>query len=108
MPIAGWIAARTMRLLLRDRGGLLPHAGDGLPPSIASRAELAPAFRRSRRESGRPTVAAHWSTTLSISTSDSKAPHRLSAESSSTAPGSDRVAQDRNACPFFPSFLGRR
>src|SRR6516165_5201074 len=79
MPIAGWIAARTMGLLLRDLGGLLPHAGDGFPPSIASRAELAPDFRRSRRESGRPTVAAHWSARLPISTSDSKAPHRLSA-----------------------------
>src|SRR3954468_5245448 len=81
MPIAGWIAARTMGLLLRDGGGLPPPAGGGLPPSIASRAELAPAFRRSRRESGRPRVAAHWSTRLSIFTSDSPAPHRLSAES---------------------------
>src|SRR3954469_6583061 len=81
MPIAGWIAARTMRLLDRDGGGRPPDAGDGLPPSIASRAELAPAFRRSRRESGRPMVAAHWSTRLPISTSGSPTPHRLPAES---------------------------
>src|SRR5262245_50758592 len=81
MPIAGWIAARTMGLFLRDGGGLPPHAGDGLSPSIASRAELAPAFRRSRRESGRPMAAAHWSTWLSISTSDFPTPYWLSAES---------------------------
>src|SRR5262245_4560382 len=81
MPIAGWIAARTMRLLDRDGGGLPPHAGDGSPPSIASRAELAPAFRRSRREGGRPMVAAHGSTRLPISTSGFRTPHRLPAES---------------------------
>ena len=47
------------------------HAGGGSPPSIASSAELAPAFSRSRRESGRLRVAAHRSTTSLISTSDS-------------------------------------
>src|SRR5215510_5064675 len=62
MPIAGWIAARTICLLARADAELAPDAGGGFPPSIARRAELAPAFRRSRRESERLTTAVHRST----------------------------------------------
>src|SRR5215470_286519 len=82
MPMAGWIAARSMR---RGLGGgfELPSADRGLPASVASRAELAPALRRSRRESGRLRIADQRSTVSLIS--------RLRAPGSTAALGAEPV-----------------